>query len=222
MIHNACGDLTFGDGLYDLRALLIHLRPRIRLETLEKLLRPFVSEGSLDDRYPGLEILATGIGNGDFVFPLRLSEVEQRCDLVRPHEVGIVGDNPESAGESDPAVVRCAELRGNGPLDLAHIHGPEEFEFPGMFEAAGIVGQKHIGRGTVAFSLQSVDQLGCARRQELNLDAALRLELVEDGLDKPFCAPRIDDQFVGGGCASGSPLRERQRSEDQCQDHHCA
>jgi len=48
VVHNACRDLPLRDGVHNLRTLLVYLRARIGLESLQKLLRPFVSEGGFD------------------------------------------------------------------------------------------------------------------------------------------------------------------------------
>ena len=198
VVDDSCRDLSFGDGLYDLRAFLVHLRASVGFEPFEELFRPLVSEGRFDDRHACLQILAAGVGNGDFILPLRLGKVEQRLNLIGFHQGRVVDDNPESTGEADPAVVGCAELGRNGSLDFAHIHGAQQFELSCMFEAAGIICQEDIGRGAVAFRLQPVDQLGGAGGQKLDLNAAFRLELVKNRFDQPFGATRIDDQFFGG------------------------
>src|SRR5262245_63157488 len=76
MVDDAERNLPLSDGLHNLRTLLVDLSAGIVLEPLQELLGLGVAIGGADYRYPGLQVFAAGIRNGDLVLPLGIGEVE--------------------------------------------------------------------------------------------------------------------------------------------------
>ena len=104
-------------------------------------------------------------------------------DLLR-----IVDDDPEPAGQPDPAVVGGPKLGRDGTLDFPHVDGAQEFELSRMLKAAGVGGDQDIGGSPVSFGLESIDQFRRAGRKQFDLNAALGLKLIEHRLDQPLGA----------------------------------
>ncbi len=115
----------------------------------------------------------------------------------------VVHDDPESAGETDPGVVWCAKLGRDGPVDFPHIQRAEKPCGSGQFQAAGIVGDKEIGRCAITLRFEPIDEFRRAGGEEIDLDAGLRRKGVENRFDQTLGAARIDGQFVGGQKWSG-------------------
>ena len=167
-----------------------------------------VSVAGADDRHAGLQIFTAGIGNRDLILPFRIGKIEQRFQFVRFDQRLVVHDDPESAGQADPGIIRRAKLRRDRPVDFPHVQGTENPRRTGQFQAAGIVGQEKICRGSIALSLEPIDEFRRAGREEIDLNAGLRRKVVQDRFDQSFGAARIDRQLVGGkDCGSVRKIR---------------
>jgi hypothetical protein len=115
--------------------------------------------------------------------------------------------------DADPAAVAVAEAG----VDLVEHAGLQLAEVPLAGQEAGrprALGQEHVGRGPVALLVQQQGQLGRVAVLDVDGDAGLLVELLQQGPDQVLGAPGVDGQGVAVAAAAGQPQGEQGDGDD--------
>ena len=143
---------------------------------------------------------------------------------------------PRTTRHADPRVVVAGTEALIGELDDVVGQRGEQACLGEDAGRADLLGQEHVGRGGVALLEQLGAHLGGVPVADLDLDAGVLDELIDQRLDELFVPAAVEHQRLGGlvrrsggglrggvavGAARGSG-EQRERCEDQCERANAA
>ena len=142
----------------------------------------------------------------DLPLPLRIGQAEDRVrHLVLGQLVGVVDDHAGPAGRADPAAVVVAEALVDR---LEHVVRQLRELLVDRAERARVLREEDVGGRVVALLRDRRRELGAVAVADLDLDARLLLEPLEERLDELLLAAGIDDERV---LVAAAPAATRQR-----------
>ena len=194
-------DLAGGDGLERRHVVLEDVRVvcRDRLQPLARALVALLEPHRGDHRLEG------GVrgGNAEPPAPLGVGVVPDRVgQLLFGHGVRVVRDHARAPGRPHPVPFRVREAL----VDLGQGLGGElgEQAFLGdRPERARVLGEEDVGRRVLALLGDRRGELGAVAVADVELDAGVLLELLEEILDEALLAARVDGDVAVLAAAGG-------------------